>query len=186
MKFLPQLSELKKLRKQLGISQTDLAEELNIPQSSISRIETGRIDPPYSKVKLVYNFLIGKKIEKNKIKKTAENIMTEEIVSIGIESTITEAIELMNKHQISQLPILESNQNLGSLTAKRIQKYIAEHPDLSNISIEHLKELPFPEIQKSWKISTVSQLLTNYPAVLVKEFDKYIGIITDADFLKLA
>ncbi|MGV9199315.1 MAG: CBS domain-containing protein [Promethearchaeia archaeon] len=185
MKILPQLAKLKQLRKKLNISQTELSEQLNIPQSTISRIENGTIDPPYSKVKLIYDFLISKKQEKNQIENIAEDIMTNNIVAINSHSTIKEAIELMNKHQISQLPIIDKNQNMGSLTAKRIQKYIAEHPDLSNITVDHLKELAFPEIQKTWRINKISKLLANYPAVLVKEFDKYIGIISDADILKL-
>jgi predicted transcriptional regulator len=186
MEFLPELSELKNLRKRLDISQIELARKLKIPQSSISRMENGTIDPPYSKVKQIYNFLISKKAEKNQIEKTAEDIMTAPIISIDSEASIKDAVELMNKHQISQLPILENNQNLGSITAKKIQKYIAEHPNLLNVQIETLKELAFPEIQKSWRIGKISKILMNYPAVLVKEFDEYIGIISDSNFLKLA
>lgn len=185
MDFLPELAKLRHLRKQLDISQTELAYELNIPQSSISRIENGTIDPPYSKVKKIYNYLINKKTQQNQIEKAAEDIMTKKIISIRSKSSVKEAIDLMNKHQISQLPILENNQNIGSITAKRIQKYIAEHPQLLNVKIATIKELPFPEIQKSWKINKISNLLMNYPAVLVKEYDKYIGIISDANFLRL-
>ena len=53
MKNFPHLTEIRYLRKKLGITQNDLGEKLNIPQSTISRIENGSIDPPYSKIKLI-------------------------------------------------------------------------------------------------------------------------------------
>ena len=46
-------------------------------------------------------------------------------------------------------------------------------------------ELPFPEVEKNWNAKDISNLLIKYSAVLVKENNKFIGIITDADFLKL-
>ena len=91
----------------------------------------------------------------------------------------------MNKHNISQLPIINKKQNLGSITAKKIQKVITDHPDMINAMIDVIKELPFPEIEKDWDIKRISNLLTNYSAVLVKENGEYTGIITDADLLKL-
>ena len=54
-----------------------------------------------------------------------------------------------------------------------------------NTPIDVIKELPFPEIEIDWNIKQISNLLTNYSAVLVKESDEYTGIITDADLLKL-
>ena len=54
---------------------------------------------------------------------------------------------------------------------------ITSHIDLA-------KDLPFPEIEKNWDIKDISNLLSNYSAILVKEYGEYIGIITDADFLK--
>lgn len=144
------------------------------------------MDPPYSKIKKIFEFLEQERIRKNNIYKIAEEIMTRQIISINSQSSIKNAIDLMNQHDLSQIPILDKNQNLGSLTAKKIQKFIADNPDLKNVNVLDLKQLPFPEIEKSWSIKAISNLLSNYPAVLVKEYDQFIGIITDADFLKLA
>ncbi|MFW9785739.1 MAG: helix-turn-helix domain-containing protein, partial [Candidatus Heimdallarchaeota archaeon] len=51
MKNLPPLNEIKRLRKKLNISQRELADELKLAQSTISRIESGTIDPPYTRFK---------------------------------------------------------------------------------------------------------------------------------------
>lgn len=55
--MLPKITYIKKLRRDLNISQIELCNILNIHQSALSRIENGCIDPPYSKVKLIYEYL---------------------------------------------------------------------------------------------------------------------------------
>jgi len=185
MEKLPELSHIKYLRKSLNISQKELGEKLSIPQSTISRIENITMDPPYSKFKLIYEFLENERISRIRSKKHAEDIMTKNIISIKSKSTVKEAVELMTKHDISQIPILDSNQNIGSITSKKIQKHITDNPEILKIEIKEIKELPFPEVEKNWIAKDISNLLIKYPALLVRENKKFIGIITDADFLKL-
>ncbi|MFW9969950.1 MAG: CBS domain-containing protein [Candidatus Odinarchaeota archaeon] len=186
MEILPALVEIKHLRKKLNISQKELGNILNIPQSTISRIENGTIDPPYSKLKKIYEYLENERKTREKSKNHAEDIMIKNIISISPRSTIKKAIALMNEHEISQLPILEKNQNVGSITSKKIQKYIIDHPELINKDVSLIKELPFPEIDKNWSIKDISDLLLKYSAVLVKKNNDYIGIITDSDVLRLS
>jgi len=185
MEILPSLDDIRHLRKKLNISQRELGEVLNIPQSTISRIENKSIDPPYSKFKKIYEHLDNERKIREKSKKLAEDIMTPEIYSIQSSSTIREAVGLMNKHEISQLPIIENNQNIGSITSKKIQKSITDNPELINMDISLIKELPFPEIDRKWNVKDISDLLLKYSAVLVKNNNDYIGIITDSDFLRL-
>ncbi len=135
MEILPSLNDIKRLRKKLNISQKELGEELNIPQSTISRIENGTIDPPYSKLKKIFEFLEIQRRTREKSKKHAEDIMVKEIKSIRSDSTIRNAVALMNEYGISQLPIIEDNQNLGSITSKKIQKYITDNPEIINIDV---------------------------------------------------
>ena len=185
MEILPALSDIKRLRKKLNISQKILGEKLNLSQSIISRIESGAVDPPYSKLKRIYEYLENERKIREKSKNHAEDIMVQSIISIKSSSTIKKAVDLMNRHQISQLPIIESNQNIGSITSKKIQKYITDNPQIINKDVALIKELPFPEIDKNWNVKDISDLLLKYPAVLVKEYNEYVGIITDSDILKI-
>lgn len=185
MEVLPDSSQIKALRKSLNISQKELGAKLNISQSTISRIENGDMDPPYSKFKLIYEFLENERIARKRSIKHAVDILTPEIIFINPHSTVKEAVELMTKYNISQIPIIEDNHNYGSITAKKIQKYITDDPVILNLKVTDIKELPFPEVEKNWNVKDISNLLINYPAVLVKEDKKFIGIITDSNFLKL-
>jgi len=185
MGLLPDFSQIKYLRKRLNISQKELGEKLQISQSTISRIENGTMDPPYSKFKIIYEFLENERRSRKRSKKHAEDILTPKIISIKPQSTVKDAVELMTKYNISQIPILENNQNYGSITSKKIQKYITDDPVILNLKVTDIKELPFPEVEKNWNVKDISSLLINYPAVLVKEDKIFIGIITDSNFLKL-
>ncbi|MBY9015787.1 MAG: helix-turn-helix domain-containing protein [Candidatus Lokiarchaeota archaeon] len=185
MEALPDSSQIKILRKSLNISQKELGERLSISQSTISRIENGTMDPPYSKFKLIYEFLENERMARKRSIKHAIDILTPEIIFINPHSTVKETVELMTKYNISQVPILENQQNYGSITSKRIQKYITDDPVILNLKVTDIKELPFPEVEKNWNVKDISSLLISYPAVLVKEDKKFIGIITDANFLKL-
>jgi predicted transcriptional regulator len=185
MELLPDFSQIKNLRKSLNISQKELGEKLQLSQSTISRIENGTMDPPYSKFKIIYEFLENEKRSRKRSKKHAGDILTSKIIFIKPHSTVKDAVELMTKFNISQIPILENNQNYGSITSKRIQKYITDDPIILNLKVTDIKELPFPEVEKNWNVKDISSLLINYPAVLVKENKKFIGIITDSNFLNL-
>jgi predicted transcriptional regulator len=186
MKILPDPIEIKTLRKRLKITQKQLGQKLKIPQSTISRIESGLIDPPYSKLKKIFEFLENERMQRERSKKHAEDIMTPNIIFVNPKSTIKETIDLMNYHGISQLPILNHKQNLGSITSKRIQYELLDNPSIINMDVSLIKELPFPEVDRTWNAKDISNLLINYPAVLVKDSQyNFIGIITHADFLKL-
>lgn len=184
-KMLPKIAEIRLLRRKLNISQEQLSMMCGVSQSTISRIENGLIDPPYSKFKILYSCLKNEESKKKDSFEKIEILMTKDIISVKPETKLKEAINLMNEFNVSQLPILDENRNLGSITSKKAQELIMENPDLINVELSNLKELPFPEVKKNWNLKDISDLLIKYPAVLVKEFDKYIGIITDADILKL-
>jgi len=186
MRTLPSLSEVKRLRKKLNISQKELADELRFAQSTISRIENGSIDPPYTKFKKIFEYLENEKSKRKKSELYAKDIMSREVISISPGSSIRDAVELMNDHGYSQLPLLENKNNFGSITSKKIQKSITENPEILGVDISLIKELPFPEIDENWNVKDISDLLNRYSAVLVKDEQRnFVGIITDADFLKL-
>ncbi|MHA1150356.1 MAG: CBS domain-containing protein [Promethearchaeota archaeon] len=181
MPILPDLKDIKRIRRKLDLTQKDLERDLGIPQATLSRIESGKGNPNYNTIKKIFDYLELKKFSKKRI---AAEIMTKDIIYVSSDSPIKSVVNLMNQNNLSQLPIIERNQNIGSITAKRIQKEITDNPELINFEIELIKELPFPEIEKNWDLTDISNLLINYPAVLVRDGNNIIGIITDADLLR--
>ena len=62
MPFLPDLKELKYLRRKLEVTQKELSGAIGIPQATISRIESGKGNPTYSTVKKIFEYLENKRL----------------------------------------------------------------------------------------------------------------------------
>ena len=167
-----ELEEIKKIRKKLGMTQTELANRAGVSQSLIAKIESERIDPTYTKTKKIFAAL-SELEKKEEIK--AEQIMTGRIISIGPNEPIKEAISKMKKFQISQLPVIEGNKLIGLVSESTILDALL-NPKSTRVR-DIMQESP-PIVSKTTSIQVVSNLLKHYPMVLVSEEGKLIGLIT--------
>lgn len=172
-----ELEEVKKIRKKLGMTQTELANRANVSQSLIAKIESGRIDPTYTKTKRIFAALSD--LEKKEEVK-AEQLMTSRIISIPPYASIKEAIDKMKKSQISQLPVMEDNKLVGLVTESTILDALLNSKG-KNVK-DVMQESP-PIVPKTTSVQVISNLLKHYPMVLVSEEGKLVGLITKSDLL---
>ena len=92
------------------------------------------------------------------------------------------------KYGISQIPVLEGDIQMGSVSEAMVIKGMDLEKDLSKMSTKKISDIMdggFPAIEKSTGIKNLSKLLEADPAVLIREKGKVIGIVTKADVLKL-
>jgi len=177
---LPELSEIKKKRKELNFTQKKLSDLSKVPQSVIAKIENSRISPSYESAKRIFDALnsgTGKK-------RTAKNIMRKNLISVKENDKVLEAVSLMNKHGISQLPVMRKKIPIGTVTEKNLVEKISSGKIDSTKKVSELMEECLPIIESNSEIEAVSALLKYYPAVLVKEKDKITGIITWTNLIK--
>jgi len=172
-----ELDEIKKVRKKLGLTQTELANRANVSQSLIAKIESGRIDPTYTKTQKIFTAL-SELEKKEEIK--AGQIMAAKIVSVAPNDSIKEAIAKMKKFQISQLPVVEDHKLIGLVSESTILDAMLN----SKVSMvtEVMQESP-PIVSKTTSIQVVSSLLRHFPMVIVSEEGKLVGLITKSDLL---
>ena len=172
-----ELEEIKKIRKTLGMTQTELANRAGVSQSLIAKIESGRIDPTYTKTKKIFTAL-SELEKKEEIK--AGQLMTSKIISISSATSVKEAIEKMKKHEISQLPVIDNNKLVGFVSESTILDALLNSK--GKIVREVMQEAP-PIVSKTTSIQVVSNLLKHYPMVAVSEEGRLIGLITKSDLL---
>lgn len=183
--MLPSLDEIAKKRKMLGLTQKQLARMAGVSQSFIAKIESGKIDPSYNKVKAIFDVL--EKME-TKVNHTAKKIFHKGVVGVQKNETIGKAISLMMKHGYSQLPVFDGEQVVGCISEKTILNQVTVGKELSQLSqrlVEEIMEEAPPRIDENAPLPLVSSLLHVYPAVLVTKKGKVIGIITKADLFKV-
>jgi len=183
--MFPKIDEISKKRKILGLTQKELAKLSGVSQSLIAKLESGKIDPSYTKVKTIFD-VINKLELKNKIK--ADRINYNKVVSVQEKQLVSEAVDLMKKHGYSQLPVLNNRQVVGSISEKTILNQILAGNFLDQISklpIKEVMEESLPQVNENAPLSLISSLLQVYPAVIISIKGNVVGIITKADFLKL-
>ena len=73
------ISQIKKIRRQLGLTQHAFAKHSGISQSMVAKIESGKLDPTYSKVRQIEQALTALSHDQEK---KAEEIMTKKVVSV--------------------------------------------------------------------------------------------------------
>lgn len=183
--MLPQLHEIERRRRNLGLSQKELAKMVGVSQSMIAKIETKRINPSYTKTKAIFDLLVS--LEKKRETKVKE-ILQGKVVGIQKDEPVSKATRIMNETGYSQLPVFEGSRALGSITEKTVLNQIhagRDPKELSRIPVESIMEESFPTVNEEAPLTVVSALLQYSQAVLVTKKGQIIGIVTKADLLKV-
>jgi len=186
---LPTPEDIKKLRKKVGLTQTELAKLAGVSQSLIARIEKGTVDPRLSTLRKIIEAI--KLVEmRAKKAKSAKDVMYSPVITIKSSEKVKKAIELMEKYAISQLPVVnDKGVPVGSITESTVlKKLLSGEPEkILKLKVEEIMEESFPTITTSTNIKDIQQLiLKKYPAVLVMEKGKIVGIITKIDLITRA
>jgi predicted transcriptional regulator len=183
--MFPELEDIAKRRRQLGLKQSELAKAAGVSQSLIAKLEAGTIDSCYTKVKSIFDVL--ERLE-FKTKVQAEKILQSEVVSVQRGEPVSEVVKIMKEHGYSQIPVFDGKQSVGSISEKTILRQILAGKDLEDISklpTDNIMEEAFPQINEDAPLSLITSLLQTYSAVLVSKKGVVMGIITKADLLRM-
>jgi cystathionine beta-synthase len=137
----------------------------------------------YSDEWMKQNQFLGKSVLVGEIlnKKTRK---LPELLSVEVTSTVREAIETMNQSGVSQLPVFDKGNLVGSLTETALFHKTIETPDVMDLTVGALLEPPFPAVGTDEEIGEVIKLLKTAPAVLVRDRANYEGIVTRFDVVE--
>ena len=173
------LSEIKKIRKSLGLTQKKLAHLSGVSQSLIAKIEAGRIDPTYSKVTRIFSTLDS---QKKSVDITAESIMNRKMITLRPEDSLKRASHVMKIHNISQIPVKKDQKIIGLLSESNFVDAIKNgFPEISPIE-KIMGDAP-PVITPKAGIDIISNLLKFYPLIIIEKKGHSLGIITKSDIL---
>ncbi|MHA1237441.1 MAG: CBS domain-containing protein [Candidatus Hodarchaeales archaeon] len=184
--YLPEILELRRMRKVIGLTQDELAQRAGLSQSMIAKIEIGSLNPTYEVVRKIYQILNS--FEQDDQTK-AHELMTP-VISVEAGDSINHVLSLMKERGISQVPVFSKDgRNLGSITEETLLELLLKGEKLSDIAnnpVEGIMEDIFPVINQGLPINAIISLLQYSSAVLVKIKGKITGIITKADLLKVS
>ncbi|HEX8284478.1 MAG TPA: pyridoxal-phosphate dependent enzyme [Pyrinomonadaceae bacterium] len=105
------------------------------------------------------------------------------VLSVAPGETVAEALALMDKHGVTQMPVVEEGKSVGSVRENRLLAKVLGDRDLLTSPVSQSMEPAFPVVDVDATSSEVTRLLRRHPAVLVEEFGRIAGIITRHDML---
>ncbi|MEM3154709.1 MAG: CBS domain-containing protein [Candidatus Woesearchaeota archaeon] len=169
------LKAVKQQRVRLGLTQSELAKEAGVSQSIVAKIEAGRVDPSYT---IAQKILAALEQRRMSGAPKALDIMHTSVVSVKSSVKVADAVKLMKKHAISQLPV-QDERIVGIIT----EGTVMSHLNALNGTVGEIMEATPPMVPPNADLTVVSNLLQHYPIVLVVEKGVLVGIITKSDVL---
>jgi predicted transcriptional regulator len=182
--LLPNLADIERKRKDLGLTQSKLAILAGVSQSIIAKIEAGSVDPSYSVVARIIAALERMGVAPSL---RVNQLMSRPVVSISKMSLVREAVELMRKKGFSQLPVFDGGRCVGSISEKTILDRAARGESLQELLGRRVREImdsPFPIVNDDTPLDMVLGLMQSNYGVLVSRGENVTGILTKSDILK--
>jgi cystathionine beta-synthase len=115
---------------------------------------------------------------------TAKSDGAPELVTVAPAQTVRQALNLMETYDISQLPIVESDDCVGALDEATLMARAIAQPVVLEQPVREIMEQPYPVVEADVPLERVSELLSREtPAVLVRRQGKLVGIVSRYDVL---
>jgi cystathionine beta-synthase len=107
------------------------------------------------------------------------------LITIRPEQTVMEAIELMKKYEIENIPVLDAGKNLGSISENGLFNKILSNPDLKESTVGSVMEKPYPEVAFDTPVQRLSSFINKENgAVLSKDESGQYYIVTKYDIIQ--
>ena len=180
--MFPPLSSIRKMRRKLGWTQKELAKRSGVSQSTIAKIERGRMVPSYDTAVKIFTALYRGESEDGEM--TVDKIMHQGVMTASPTESVHGISEKMKREGISQLPVIDGDKVVGMITEEDINAAFLEHgKDASILRVAEIMGPPPPIVGKKTKIKAVAELLKQYSAVVIVDGEEMVGIATRADIV---
>lgn len=107
------------------------------------------------------------------------------LVTVARDTPTREALSLITEYDISQLPVCDDNECVGSVSESTLMARIIEDPGVLQKPVSTLMDHALPVIEGDTPLPAAGRLLTRQnPAILVRVDGKLTGIITRYDMVR--
>ncbi len=171
------LESIKTVRKRYHLNQKQLAEKAGVSQSLIAKIESGKVDPTFTKAQKIFAALEELR-DTHELK--ADDVMRTKVLFAKSADHLKNIIKIMKSRGISQLPVNDKGVIVGLVSEGTILAH------LDKINTAHVNEVMDdapPIISPKTSLRVVSELLKDHQIVLVAEKGNVNGIISKTDVL---
>jgi cystathionine beta-synthase len=106
------------------------------------------------------------------------------LIHVGPEATARQALNLMSTYNVSQLPVLDGGDGVGTVSEQALMAKSLAEPGTLDRPVGELMDPPFPVVDADVPVDRLTTLLSRgTPAVLVRREGAITGIVTRYDVL---
>ena len=106
-----------------------------------------------------------------------------ELVTVAPADRVADALAKMNELGLTQIPVLDDGESVGSLRENHLLSRVFNDRDLLEAPVRKVMDKSFPIVDVDDDVNVVSRKLRTSPAVLIEEYGRITGIITRHDLL---
>jgi CBS domain-containing protein len=126
-----------------------------------------------------------------------EDVMTREVVTLGPDDTLRDAVNVVQRNRIRHIPIVEGRRLIGIVTDRDIKRATpslhggASQDDfnrtLDDLALSHVMTRDPLTVRPSADVKDAVALLIDrkYGALPVVDGDELVGIVSDIDLLRI-
>jgi cystathionine beta-synthase len=106
------------------------------------------------------------------------------IISVSTADKLSDALNLIHKYNISQLPVIDDNKVVGSLNEISLMKFFHDGIDFNQQQVFEVMGKPLPILDKDVDITEAYRvLLSGTTGIIVTEDEIPIGVVTRVDLI---
>jgi cystathionine beta-synthase len=107
------------------------------------------------------------------------------LVSVAPGALVRQALNLMRLHDVSQLPVMDADRCVGSVTENGLTTRGLESTKFLDATVGEVMDEAFPMVDGREAVEGVTKMLSKAtPALLVRDDGAIIGIVTRSDMLQ--
>ena len=108
-----------------------------------------------------------------------------DLISIDPAATVRKALDLMNEHHVSQLPVLDKGTPVGSIEESDLMSSVIADASKFDAPVKGLMKPPFARISIDEPINhAITELSKKQHAILVEDGGSVVGILTRFDVIE--
>jgi cystathionine beta-synthase len=113
-----------------------------------------------------------------------QNGKTRDLIIVGPNQTVFHALKTMQQQDISQLPVFEEEQSVGTVFEDQILNLALQGKDLRKLIVREVMGSPMPQVPSNAPVERITHILTQEShAVFVEMEDGNLEVLTKFDLM---
>ncbi len=109
----------------------------------------------------------------------------QKLVTIEPANTVAEAVELMKRYDIEQIPVLKNGELIGAVSESGLFQKVFNNPEIRNATVESVMEQAYPVVDFDTPVERLGHLITKENgAVIAKDEKGDYHIVTKYDVIQ--